>query len=133
MTRSVNRPLRSSAAVLLAALLAGCGLGSDVRGFVDETYDEQSSVGDTSTYLAPTPPAAAAAQIAGAVPPAARATDAGQEFLRYDEDIVAVAPGGGGSTVRVEDLDGPFRNGAYSYLGPGFTPGAAGDSDDDAK
>ncbi|QJY49103.1 DUF4247 domain-containing protein [Pseudonocardia broussonetiae] len=127
---------RWAAGALLLALLTGCGAGSDVRSFLDDTFDEQSESGDTSTYLAAAPVAAAASQITGAVPPAARATDAGTEYLRYDDDIVVVSPASGGSTVRVEDLDGPYRDGTYAYLGQGFTPGspaATDDDDDDVK
>ncbi len=115
-------------------LLTGCGAGSGVRGFIDDTFDEQSESGDTSTYLAAAPVAAATSQIAGAVPPAAQASDAGAEYLRYDDDIVVVSPASGGSTVRVEDLEGSYRDGSYAYLGPGFTPGSpAANEDDDVK
>lgn len=122
---------RWAAGALLLALLTGCGAGSDVRSFLDDTFDEQSESGDTSTYLAAAPVAAATSQITGAVPPAARASDAGTEYLRFDDDIVAVSPASGGSTVRVEDLDGPYRDGAYAYLGQGFTPGSPAATDDD--
>jgi hypothetical protein len=121
---------------VLLAVLTGCGVGSSVRGFLDDTFDEQSESGDTSTYLAAAPVAAAAAQITGAVPPAARASDGDTEYLRYDEDIVVVGPASTGSTVRVEDLDGAYRDGTYAYLGPGFTPGSpaeTGDDPDDVK
>jgi hypothetical protein len=123
-------------AAVVMALLAGCGSGSDVRGFLEDTFDEQSESGDTTTYLAAAPVAAAASQISSAVPPAAQASDAGTEYLRYDDDIVVVSPASGGSTVRVEDLDGAYRDGTYAYLGPGFTPGSpaeTGDDPDDVK
>lgn len=131
-----RRAGRWAAAAVSLALLTGCGAGSDVRGFLDDTFDEQSESGDTSTYLAAAPVAAATSQIAGAVPPAAQASDAGSEYLRYDDDIVVVSPASGGSTVRVEDLDGAYRDGSYAYLGQGFTPGspaATDDDDDDVK
>jgi hypothetical protein len=131
---TVRRYVAGTAVAL--TLLAGCGAGSDVRGFLDDTFDEQSESGDTSTYLAAAPVAAAASQISGAVPPAAQASDAGTEYLRYDDDIVVVSPASGGSAVRVEDLEGPYRDGTYAYLGPGFTPGSpaeTGDDDDDVK
>lgn len=122
-------------ALLVVGLLAGCGSGSDVRGFLDDTFDEQGSSGDTSTYLAAAPVAATAAQISGAVRPAAQASDGGAEYLRYDDDIVVVSQDAAGSQVRVEDLDGAYQDGQYAYLGPGFTPGspAENDDDDDAK
>jgi hypothetical protein len=130
------RRAAAGAAALLLVLLTGCGAGSDVRGYIDDTFDEQSESGDTSTYLAAAPVPAAASQIIGAVPPAARASDGGSEYLRYDDDIVVVSPASSGSTVRVEDLDGAYRDGSYAYLGSGFTPGSpaeTGDDPDDVK
>lgn len=131
----MTRRLGLAAAVLAAGLLSGCGAGSDVRAFVDDVYEEQSVVGDTATYLSPDAVAPTTSTIAEDVVPAARATDAGTEYLRYDEDIVIVSPAGGGSNVRVEDLDERFRSGAYAYLGSGFTPGSpAGDGgEEDVK
>lgn len=125
----MRRP--AAGAVLALALLTGCGAGSDVRDYLEDTFTEQGGSGDTASYLAAAPVAAAAAQIAGAVPPAAQATDAGSEYLRYDDDIVVVSQAAGGSAVRVEDLDGAYRDGAYAYLGPGFTPGSPADTGDD--
>ncbi len=126
----------AAGAAVLLALLTGCGAGSSVRGFIDDTFEEQSESGDTSTYLAAAPVAAAASQISGAVPPAAQASDGGSEYLRYDDDIVVVSPASSGSSVRVEDLDGAYRDGSYAYLGSGFTPGSpaeTGDDPDDVK
>lgn len=135
MNRGAGRRCAAGLAVSLV-LLSGCGAGSNVRAFLDDTFDEQAESGDTSTYLAAAPVPAAAAQITGAVPPAARASDGGAEYLRYDDDIVVVSPASGGSAVRVEDLDGAYRDGSYAYLGPGFTPGSpaeTGDDSDDVK
>jgi hypothetical protein len=132
----VRRRTGRLAALLGAALLvAGCGAGSEVRDFVDATYDEQSVAGDTATYLSGDGVFPTAATIARGAAPIAQATDAGAQYLRYDEDIVIVSPAGATSTVRVEDLDGAYRSGQYAYLGPGFDPGSpAGDIDDeDAK
>ncbi len=57
--------------------------------------------------------------------PAARKADGGNEYLRYNDDIVTVGPAaGGGSNISVEDLDGRYRGGHFVYLGPGFTPGS---------
>ncbi len=123
---------RAVVAALLVLVLAGCGADSSVRGYLDGAFTEQGGSGDTATYLATTPVPATAQQISGAVAPIVRATDAGAEYLRYDDDIVIVSGGGAGSTVRVEDLDGPYSDGAYAYLGPGFDPGSpAGATDDD--
>jgi hypothetical protein len=118
-------------ASLLAALAAGatlvvggCGIGDDVRDYLDEAYDLQGTNGDSATYLATTPVAATTAAIAGALPPAARAADSGAEYLRYDDDIVVVSAAPSGSTVLAEDLDDRYRSGHYAHLGPGFDPGS---------
>jgi hypothetical protein len=127
-----RRTARLAALLGAGLLVVGCGAGSQVRDFVDEAFDEQSVAGDTATYRSPDAVGPTAATITGGVAPLVRATDAGTEYLRYDDDIVVVSPAGATSTVRVEDLDGPYRNGQYAYLGSGFDPGSpAGDIDDD--
>jgi hypothetical protein len=132
---AVRRWGAAALAVLAAAAVAGCGAGSEVRGYLDDTFTEQDSSGDTTTYLAAAAPGPTAAQITGAVPPLAEESDAGSEYLRYDDDVVVVSPAGATSTVRVEDVDDAYCDGAYAYLGPGFTPGspAAASCSDDAK
>lgn len=129
----MRRALAALGAALALSGLAGCGAGSSVRGYLDDTFTEQSESGDTTTYLATAPVPATAQQITAAVEPIARASDAGSEYLRYDDDIVVVSGAGAASAVRVEDLEGPYRDGAYAYLGPGFTPGSPEDTDDDVK
>ena len=49
--------MRRLAAALLAALvlLAGCGSGNDVRGFLADTYERTSRDGDTDVYASPDP------------------------------------------------------------------------------
>jgi hypothetical protein len=124
---------RQWAAALAVALLllSGCAGGSSVRNFLDDTFGGATGSGDTRTYTSADPVGTVTARIAGAVRPASRAADGGNEYLRYDDDIVTVSPAAGGSTIRVEDLDGRYRSGFYSYLGPGFNPGspAGGASD----
>jgi len=117
---------RSLATTLLAAVLvlAGCGSGNDVRDFIEDTYALQSRNGDAATYASNEPVGRTASRIVGAVNPAARQADGGSEYLRYDDDIVIVSAASGGSTVRVEDLDGRYRNGFFAFLGPGFRPGS---------
>jgi hypothetical protein len=121
---AVRAPLAAVLAVASALLLGGCGVGNDVRDHLDDTYELQGTSGDSATYLASAPVAGTAAAIAGAVPPAARAADAGSEYLRYENDIVVVSAAPNGSSVLVEDLDGRYRSGHYAHLGPGFDPGS---------
>ncbi|MGY2084113.1 DUF4247 domain-containing protein [Blastococcus sp. SYSU DS0539] len=115
---------RVLALLLTAVLLAGCGSGTRVRDFLRDTYEQQSSTGDTAVYSSPEPVGTTTAAIADAVRPAERQADGGNEYLRYDDDIVIVSAAAGGSTVRVEDLDGRFRGGFFAFLGPGFRPGS---------
>ncbi|MGH3896983.1 MAG: DUF4247 domain-containing protein [Pseudonocardiaceae bacterium] len=117
---------RSLGATLLAAalVLAGCGIGNDVRDFVDDTYALQSRSGDTAIYASGDPVGPTTSRIVNAVNPATRQADGGSEYLRYDDDIVIVSAAPGGSTVRVEDLDSRYRSGFFAFLGPGFRPGS---------
>ena len=114
------------AALLLATvvLVAGCGSGTRVRDFLENTYRLTDSDGDTSVYASPDPVGTTTAAIADAVTPAERQADGGNEYLRYDDDIVIVTAAASGSTVRVEDLDGRYRSGFFAFLGPGFRPGS---------
>jgi Domain of unknown function (DUF4247) len=119
--------VRAGLAALAAGavlVLGGCGIGDDVRDHIDDNYEMQGTSGDSATYLAATPVGATTADIAGAVPPAARAADSAGEYLRYDDDIVVVSGAPNGSSVLVEDLDGRYRSGHYAHLGPGFDPGS---------
>lgn len=120
--RTVHRVL--AVVLATAVLLAGCGSGTRVRGFLDDTYERTEILGDTSVYSSPDPVGTTTAAIAGAVPPAERQADGGNEYLRYDDDIVIVSAAAGGSTVRVEDLDGRYGSGFFAFLGPGFRPGS---------
>lgn len=120
-------PVRLALAALAATLLAGCG--TEEEGYIEDTYQEVASVGDVDTYRSPATVPDTTAAIAAHTNPAARASADGTDYLRYDQNIVLVRQeaGGAATEVRVEDLDGAFRAGAYSHLGPGFQPGDAPD------
>lgn len=63
--------------------------------------------------------------LAGYQSPAARASNAGSQYLRYDDAIVSVGPDGQHPcSIRVEGLGGGYSHGAFIFLGPGFYPGA---------
>ncbi|MCZ2860468.1 DUF4247 domain-containing protein [Blastococcus sp. VKM Ac-2987] len=115
---------RVLAALLVAVLLAGCGSGTRIRDFLENTYERTEIVGDASVYASPDPVGTTTEAIVDAVPPAERQADGGNEYLRYDDDIVIVSAAPGGSSVRVEDLDGRYRGGFFAFLGPGFRPGS---------
>lgn len=117
---------RGTAAILLGAVvLCTAGCGSSVRDYIDGTYESRGSNGDIATYHSRDPVGTTVTAIVDDTEPAARSADGGSEYLRYDDDIVAVAAAPeGGSTITVEDIDGRYRSGAFVYLGPGFTPGS---------
>lgn len=109
----------------LVLVLTGCGSGTDVRSFLGNSYALQNRTGDIATYSSTAPVGVTTSRIVNALNPATRAADGGSEYLRYNNDIVSVsAAPGGGSTVRVEDIGGRYRNGFFGFLGPGFNPGS---------
>lgn len=106
-----------------ALLLGACGNGA--RDFIADTYSLQNTSGDSKTYTSKDPLGTTVANIVADEEPAARKADGGSEYLRYDDDIVTVSSApGGGSTIKVEDIDGRYRSGGFAYLGPGFRPGS---------
>jgi hypothetical protein len=125
----VVRARRAATAVVTALallLVAACSSQGDrVRDYLRDAYGDPTRAGDSETFRADVPVGTATERIVDRVDPAARQADGGNEYLRYDEDIVIVSPAaGGGSTIRVEDLDDGFRGGAFVFLGPGFRPGS---------
>ena len=119
----MSRLARTALAGVLL-LLAACSGSSDIRRFLDQTYDRQSVQGDSATYSSRDPVGTTVSRIVARRQPAARQADGGSEYLRYDDDIVIVSAAAGGSTIRIEDLDDGYRGGAFIFLGPGFTPGS---------
>lgn len=111
--------------VLGIAVLVTAGCGSQVRDHIDDTYEHRGTSGDIDTYYSPDPVGTTVSRIVAEDVPAARRADGGNEYLRYDDDIVIVgAAPDGGSTITVEDLDGRYSGGGFVFLGPGFTPGS---------
>lgn len=109
--------------IVLAFVLSSCGGGA--KDFIADNYSKSSQVGDVALYSSKDPVGTTVSKIVDADEPAARSADGGNEYLRYDDDIVTVSAGsGGGSTIKVEDIDGTYRSGGYAYLGPGFNPGS---------
>lgn len=133
-SRTVRAVLAAPLVLALAfAVLPACGSDSDVRGWIADRYSRVAGGGDSVQYTSSESVGRTAAAISANVKPAARASQAGTEYLRFADDIVIVSAAAGaaaaaGSTVRVEDLDGRFRQGQYAFLGSGFSPGSpAGD------
>jgi hypothetical protein len=97
----------------------------NIRSFVASHYREYSRDASGTRYLCEGSPAKVADTLAGYQSPAARASSAGTQYLRYDDAIVSVGPDGPHPcSVRVEDLAAGYSHGAFIFLGPGFYPGA---------
>jgi Domain of unknown function (DUF4247) len=97
----------------------------DIRSYIASHYREYSHDADGTRYLCEGSPAQVANTLAGYQSPAARASNAGSQYLRYDDAIVSVGPDGQHPcSIRVEGLGGGYSHGAFIFLGPGFYPGA---------
>ena len=125
--------MRRLAPLLLAVLLlTGCGLGTDVRGVLRERFGAPVASAQGETWRSPDDPARTADLLVGEVEALARRADAGNEYVRFDDDVVVITPDpAGGSTVLAEDLDGRYRTGGFAHLGPGFSPGSPAAGEDD--
>ncbi len=123
----MRRLLAGAAAV---ALLTACGSGGDVRAYLRDELGSSTRQGVAETWQSPDPVGSVTSRLVDAREPLARRTDAGSEYLRYDDDVVVVSgAAGGGSQVLAEGLDGRYRSGALAYLGPGFSPGSPAEDD----
>jgi hypothetical protein len=97
----------------------------DIRSYIASHYREYSHDADGTRYLCEGSPAKVANTLAGYQSPAARASNAGSQYLRYDDAIVSIGPDGQHPcSIRVEGLGGGYSHGAFIFLGPGFYPGA---------
>jgi Domain of unknown function (DUF4247) len=97
----------------------------DIRSFIASQYREYAHDADGTRYLCTGSPTQVADTLTGYQQPAARASSAGTQYLRYDDAIVSVGPDGPHPcSVRVEDLAAGYSHGAFIFLGPGFYPGS---------
>ena len=100
-------------------------LHKDIRSYIASHYHEYSHNADGTRYLCDGSPAKVANTLAGYQSPAARASSAGTQYLRYDDAIMSVGPDGQHPcSIRVEGLAAGYSHGAFIFLGPGFYPGA---------
>lgn len=100
-------------------------LHKDIRSYVSRHYREYSRDVGGTRYACDGSPTQVADTLAGYQHPAARAANAGSQYLRYNNEIVTVGPDGGHPcSIRVEDLSAGYNHGAFVFLGPGFYPGS---------
>jgi hypothetical protein len=110
----------------VASLVFGISLQhKDIRSYIASHYHEYSHEAGGTRYLCTGSPSQVADTLAGYQSPAARANNAGTQYLRYDDAIVSVgADGTHPCSIRVEDLAAGYSHGAFIFLGPGFYPGS---------
>ena len=97
----------------------------DIRSYIASHYQEYSRDAGGTRYLCTGSPTQVADTLTGYQSPAARADNAGTQYLRYDDAIVSVgADGTHPCSIRVEDLAAGYSHGAFIFLGPGFYPGS---------
>jgi hypothetical protein len=114
------------AAASITCMIFGISLlHKDIRSYVAAHYHEYARDAGGTRYACDGSPTQVANTLAEYQNPEARATSAGTQYLRYDNAIVAVGPDGKYQcSIRVEDLGDGYSHGAFSFLGPGFFPGA---------
>jgi hypothetical protein len=97
----------------------------DIRSYIASHYQEYSRDAGGTRYLCMGSPTQVADTLTGYQSPAARANNAGTQYLRYDDAIVSVgADGTHPCSIRVEDLAAGYSHGSFIFLGPGFYPGS---------
>ena len=110
----------------VASLVFGISLQhKDIRSYIASHYHEYSREPGGTRYLCTGSPTQVADTLTGYQSPAARANNAGTQYLRYDDAIVSVgADGTHPCSIRVEDLAAGYSHGSFIFLGPGFYPGS---------
>lgn len=127
MTR--NRLLLVAGGLALAAtvsLVFGIVLVSrDVGSYIADHYQAYAHDANANRYSCSGSPKQVADTLTHYKSPSARASDGGNEYLRYSDYVVIVGPDGTRPcSIRVEDLGAGYSHGSYVFLGPGFTPGS---------
>jgi hypothetical protein len=114
------------AASAILSLVLGISLQhKNIRSYIASHYQEYSRDAGGTRYLCTGSPAHVAGTLIGYQSPAARATNGGTEYLRYNDAIVSVGVDGTHPcSIRVEDLAAGYSHGSFIYLGPGFYPGS---------
>lgn len=124
------------ALIVTVGIASAVGGGGGVRGYLADTYTRVSASGDSVVYRSPRSPRNVYDDIRSARRPSDTLVEPNRYFLRYPDDIVGITPGGGGSTINLDDEErgyqrwypiivpiwgGPFRSpgGLFRGGGPG--------------
>lgn len=109
-------------------------LQKNIRDHLHKNYRQYATDADGARYECKGSPKSVADDIAGYARPEARASNSGNEYLRYSDDIVIVGPDGNyPCSIRSEDVNAGYSHGSFVYLGPGFSPGSPAGSSGAAR
>jgi Domain of unknown function (DUF4247) len=110
----------------LLSLILGISLQhKDIRSYIASHYQEYSRDAGGTRYLCTGSPTQVSNALGTYQAPAARASNDGTQYMRYDNAIVSVGPDGAHPcSIRVEDLAAGYSHGAFIFLGPWFYPGS---------
>lgn len=115
------------AAASLVSLISGLALlHKDIGSYIASHYQESSRDADGTRYVCTGSPKQVANALTKYESPQAHASSGDKEYLRYSNRIVIVGPDSNSQpcSIRVESLGAGYDNGAFTFLGPGFTPGS---------
>ncbi len=114
------------AASSILSLVLGISLQhKDIRSYIASHYQEYARDAGGTRYQCTGSPTQVADTLTGYQSPAARASNGGTQYLRYDDAMVSVGVDGTHPcSIRVEDLAAGYSHGSFIFLGPGFYPGS---------